>query len=105
MADAKGVPCIDLNDASYRMMGALGAEGSKRLQRPIDGKNVDNTHHSMYGAYEMARIVAAGLADIPVVGDAIREPYRVFDPEHPDPESAVFLPPSGSFANQKPAGD
>ena len=27
------------------------------------------------------------------------------DPEHPDPESAVFLPPSGSFANQKPAGD
>ena len=105
VADAKGVPCIDLNDASYRMMGTLGAEGSKKLQRPIDGANVDNTHHSMYGAYEMARIVAAGLADIPVVGDAIREPYRAFDPEHPDPEPAVFLPPSGSFANQKPAGD
>lgn len=105
VADAKGVPCIDLNDASYRMMGALGAEGSKRLQRPIDGKNVDNTHHSMYGAYEMARIVAAGLADIPGVGDAIREPYRAFDPEKPDPESAVFIPPSGTFNNVKPAGD
>ena len=105
VADAKGVPCIDLNDASYRMMGTLGAEGSKKLQRSVDGKNVDNTHHNMYGAYEMARIIAAGLADIPVAGDAIREPYRVFDPEHPDPESAVFLPPSGSFANQKPAGD
>jgi lysophospholipase L1-like esterase len=105
VADAKGVPCIDLNDASYRMMGTLGAEGSKKLQRPIDGANVDNTHHSMYGAYEMARIVAAGLADIPVVGDAIREPYRAFDPEKPDPEPAVFIPPSGDFNNVKPAGN
>ena len=105
VAAAKGVPCIDLNDASYRMMGALGAEGSKKLQRPIDGTNVDNTHHSMYGAYEMARIVAAGLADIPVVGDAIREPYRAFDPEKPDPESAVAIPPSGAFNNIKPAGN
>ena len=28
VAAAKGVPCVDLNAASYRMMGALGAEGS-----------------------------------------------------------------------------
>ena len=105
VADAKGVPCIDLNDASYRMMGTLGAEGSKKLQRPVDGKNVDNTHHNMYGAYEMARILAAGLADIPVVGDAIREPYLAFDPEKPDSEPAVFIPPSGTFSNVKPAGN
>ena len=105
VAAAKGVPCIDLNDASYRMMGALGAEGSKKLQRPIDGTNVDNTHHSMYGAYEMARIVAAGLAPLPEIGDAIREPYRVFDPENPDPEDAVAIPPSGTYSNVKPAGD
>ena len=105
VADVKGVPCIDLNDASYRMMGTLGAEGSKKLQRSVDGKNVDNTHHNMYGAYEMARIIAAGLANIPVVGDAIRKPYRAFDPENPNPEDAVAIPPSGTFANQKPAGD
>ena len=105
VAAAKGVPYIDLNDASYRMMGALGAEGSKRLQRNGTEKNIDNTHHNMYGAYEMARIIAAGLAEIPVVGDAIREPYRAFDPEKPDPEDAVAIPPSGTFSNQKPAGD
>ena len=104
VAAAKGVPYIDLNDASYRMMGKLGAEGSKKLQRPADGGKVDNTHHSVYGAYEMARIVAAGLAKIPVVGDAIREPYRSFDPEKPDSESAVAIPPSGTFNNKKPAG-
>ena len=101
----KSLPCIDLNDASYRMMGTLGAEGSKKLQRSVDGKNVDNTHHNMYGAYEMARIIAAGLADIPVAGDAIREPYRAFDPEKPDPEDAVAIPPSGTFSNRKPAGN
>ena len=105
VAAAKGVSYIDLNDASYRMMGALGAEGSKRLQRNGTEKNIDNTHHNMYGAYEMARIVAAGLAEIPVVGDAIRDPYRAFDPEKPDPEDAVAIPPSGTFSNRKPAGD
>ena len=104
VAAAKGVPYIDLNDASYRMMGKLGAEGSKKLQRPADGGKVDNTHHSVYGAYEMARIVAAGLAKIPVVGDAIREPYRTFDPEKPDAEDAVAIPPSATFNNRKPAG-
>ena len=105
VAAAKDVPYIDLNDASYRMMGVLGAEGSKRLQRPVGDGQVDNTHHNMYGAYEMARIIAAGLAKIPVVGDAIREPYREFDPEKPDAESAVAIPPSGTFRNVKPAGD
>ena len=104
VAAAKGVPYIDLNDASYRMMGKLGAEGSKKLHRPAGGGRVDNTHHNMYGAYEMARIIAAGLAKIPVVGEAIRDPYREFDPEKPDAEDAVAIPPSGTFNNKKPAG-
>ncbi|MBQ2625539.1 MAG: rhamnogalacturonan acetylesterase [Kiritimatiellae bacterium] len=104
VAGAKGVPCIDLNDASYRMMGVLGAEGSKKLQRISDDGKVDNTHHGVYGAYEMARIIASGLSKIPVARDAIREPYRAFDPEKPDPESAVAIPPSGSYSNRKPAG-
>ena len=98
------MPCIDLNDQSYRMQGKLGAEGSIKLQRNDNGQNVDNTHHSMYGAYEMARIIAAGLAKIPVIKDAVREPYRSFDPENPDPESAVTIPPSGTYSKKKPEG-
>ena len=50
----------------------------------------------------MARIVAAGLAKIPVVGDAIREPYRTFDPEKPDADPKI--PPSGRTDYTKPAG-
>ena len=49
-------------------------------------------------------IIAAGLAKIPVVGEAIRDPYREFDPEKPDAEDAVSIPPSGTFNNKKPAG-
>ena len=50
------------------------------------------------------RIIAAGLVKIPVVGDAIREPYREFDPENPDPEPVVTIQPIGTFRNVKPAG-
>ena len=102
VAAAKGVPCIDLNDASYRMQGKMGAAGSIKLQRNDNGENVDNTHHNIYGAYEMARIVAAGLAKIPTIKDAIRDAYRTFDPEHPDPEPQI--PPSGKTDLTRPEG-
>ena len=101
VAAKKNIPLIDLNDASYRMHGKMGAKGSAKLQCNNKGK-IDNTHHNVYGAYEMARIVAAGLAKIPVVGDAIREPYRTFDPEKPDADPKI--PPSGRTDYTKPAG-
>jgi len=101
VAVARGVPVVDLNDASYRMHAKMGAKGSAKIQCNNKGK-IDNTHHNVYGAYEMARIVAAGLAKIPVVGDAIREPYRTFDPEKPDADPKI--PPSGRTDYTKPAG-
>ena len=101
VAAAKNVPLIDLNDASYRMHAKMGAKGSAKIQCNNKGK-IDNTHHNVYGAYEMARIVAAGLAKIPVVGEAVREKYRAFDPEKPDADPKI--PPSGKTDWTKPAG-
>ena len=101
VAAARGVPVVDLNDASYRMQGKMGAKGSAKLQCNNKGK-IDNTHHNVYGAYEMARIVAAGLAEIPTVKDAIREPYRSFNPESPDADPKI--PPSGKTDFTKPEG-
>ena len=83
------------------MQGKMGATGSRALQCNNRGK-IDNTHHNVYGAYEMARIVAAGLAAIPTVKDAIREPYRSFNPETPDTDPKI--PPSGKTDYTKPAG-
>ena len=101
VAAARSVPVIDLNDASYRMQGKMGAKGSAKLQCSNKGK-IDNTHHHVYGAYEMARIVAAGLAEIPTVKDAIRDPYRSFNPENPDGDPRI--PPSGKTDYTKPEG-
>ena len=101
VAAARSVPVIDLNDASYRMQGKMGAKGSAKLQCSNKGK-IDNTHHNVYGAYEMARIVAAGLAEIPTVKDAIRDPYRSFNPENPDGDPRI--PPSGKTDYTKPEG-
>ena len=101
VAAAKNVPLIDLNEASYRMHAKMGVNGSKAIQCNNRGK-IDNTHHNIYGAYEMARIVAAGLAKIPVVGEAVREKYREFNPEKPDADPKI--PPSGKTDWTKPAG-
>ena len=101
VAAARGGPVVDLNEASYRMHAKMGAKGSRALQCNNKGK-IDNTHHNIYGAYEMARIVAAGLAGIPTVKDAIREPYRSFNPETPDADPKI--PPSGKTDYTKPAG-
>ena len=101
VAAEKGVPLVDLNDASYRMHAKMGPAGSKAIQCNNRGK-IDNTHHNVYGAYEMARVVAAGLARIPVVGEAVRERYRDFDPEKPDADPQI--PPSGGTDWTKPEG-
>jgi len=101
VAEAKGVPSIDLNDASYRMHAKMGAKGSEKIQCNNKGK-IDNTHHNVYGAYEMARIVAAGLAEIPTVKEAIREQYVSFNPESPDKDPKI--PPSGKTDYTKPEG-
>ena len=101
VAEAKGVPFIDLNDASYRLHAKMGAKGSAKLQCNNKGK-IDNTHHNVYGAYEMARIVAAGLAEIPTIKEAIREQYKSFNPENPDQDPKI--PPSGKTDYTKPEG-
>ncbi|MGN0876469.1 MAG: rhamnogalacturonan acetylesterase [Kiritimatiellia bacterium] len=74
-AKKNSLPFIDLNDITYRMQGALGADGSKPLQVDNKGK-LDNTHHSIYGAYVNARIVASHLATFDGIGAAIRDVRR-----------------------------
>ena len=103
VAAKRGVPFIDLNAISYHMMGVLGAKGSAALQcQPGRNKPLDNTHHNIYGAYVHARTIAAGLAKIPVVGDAIRDGFREIDPDHPAANPRI--PASGNVDYTKPEG-
>ena len=101
-AELRGLPCIDLNEKSYVMMGKLGAEGSKKTQCYLAGKK-DDTHHSLYGAYLNARIIADGLAKIDDVKDAIKDEYREYDYTNPLPDPG--FPITSKINDQKPEGN
>ncbi len=114
VAEKRKLPLVDLNEASYAMMGVMGEKGSTRLQRWCEAGFFpglteavnDNTHHSVYGAYEMARIAVAGIAEkVPALKPLIREKYRSFNHLKPDPDPGI--PPSTGcgYDVRKPAGN
>ncbi len=94
------LPFIDLNDASFRLYAALGEEGSKALFGFRKGE-IDNTHHSVYGGYELARAIVEGIrAQIPELAAHLREGIPAWSPEHPDPNPGI--PRTGKVATAKP---
>lgn len=124
VAEAGGVPFIDLNDASYKMYGALGAQNATRLfctatieeqVRDYFGENsrvprknmrniADKTHHSIYGAYVLAHYIADKLAEaLAYLAPLRREGYiaAAADAVEDDPE----IPPSGIIDTRRPEGD
>jgi lysophospholipase L1-like esterase len=104
-ADELGVPFIDLNAASKVLYGALGVEGSQAaFALPEPGK-LDNTHHSNYGAYLLAKAVAGGMRDarLPLAAQIVED--FAFDPVHPDPFDRFAVPASPRYTNERPLGD
>jgi lysophospholipase L1-like esterase len=99
------VPFIDLNAMSKTLYEALGPEGSKAaFAQPAPGR-LDNTHHDNYGSYELAKAVVLGLRAAKVPAAAYIVDDFAFDPAHPDPVSAVAVPPSPHRTAQRPLGD
>ena len=99
------VPFIDLNAMSKTLYTALGDKGSEpAFAEPQPGK-LDNTHHSPYGSYELAKAVVLGIqqAKLPVAGFIVDD-FR-FDPAHPDPFASFSVPPSPKVTTLRPLGD
>ncbi len=107
VAASEGAGLIDLQPASATFYEALGPQAS-----PVAFANhgKDGTHHSFYGGYELAQVVAHGLLNshlaiaqhvLPVVAD--------YDPAHPDaPASITFTespPLSVADPQAKPRGN
>jgi len=98
VARERGITLIDLNAASTILYESIGA---KLLPKAF----FDGTHHSDWGAYELAKCVTAGLiaADVPfakhVVGD-----WKLFDPSHPDPVESFHLPADPQLDPARPGG-
>ena len=113
IAVEKEIPVIDLNAMSLKFYGALGEEGSKHAfvhypantfpNQPQALK--DDTHHSPYGGFELAKCVVQGIRDnVPELVEHLRPDIPDFDPAKPDDFASFRLPASGKKSAQKPDG-
>jgi len=101
------VPLIDLNTMSKTLYEALGPTDSIRLfKHDADLTQFDHTHHSPYGAYELARCVIEGIRRGKLeLAKYVADDVPPFDPAKPDAPSSFAVPPSPGFTNRRPLGD
>lgn len=93
-------PFINLHDASFRLYSGMGEERSKALFGFRNGE-IDNTHHSVYGGYELAKAVVQMIRrEIPELAAHLRADTRDWSPESPDPDPCI--PRTGKVATEKP---
>ncbi len=105
-ATETGTALIDLNAKSKILYEAFGDQPSLALfEHSADYSQKDATHHSPFGAYELARLIVQGLRDdhLPVSAQIV-DGLPDFDPAHPDKESDFHVPPAATFATAKPFG-
>lgn len=112
VAREENVPLIDLNAMSKEFYEALGVEGSRKAfvhypANSFPGQEkalADNSHHSTYGAYELAKCVVEGIkSNVPGLARYLK-PTPPFDPKKPDPYSEWKWPVSPLFESIKPEG-
>jgi len=105
VAREKSVALIDLHAMSKDFYEALGAEKSAAAFSTVDGK-VDGTHHNAYGAYELAKCIAKGIATAqPELAKHLTGDFSTFDPAKPDPVDTFKIPASPLVSVEKPLGN
>ena len=99
-AKEENVPLIDLTKMSIDFYEALGPEKS---QLAFSG-GTDVTHHSAYGAYELAKCIVEGIRanKLDLAGYIVAD-YKPFDPAHPDSPEAFMVPASPAGAGRSVA--
>ena len=108
------VALIDLNAMSKTLYEAWGPEQSVKafVHYPAhtfpgqDTELKDDTHFNPYGAYELARCVAKGIADAKLgIAGYLQKDALPFDPAHPDPVQKWYWPASAFVTGTKPDGN
>ncbi|HMD70151.1 MAG TPA: rhamnogalacturonan acetylesterase [Bryobacteraceae bacterium] len=101
-AKEENVALIDLTRMSIEFYEALGPE---KAPLAFSGGR-DATHHSDYGAYELAKCIVEGVrANKLDLARYILPDYKPFDPVHPDPPEAFDVPASPRIARMPPRGN
>ena len=110
----EGVPVIDLNAMSKVLYETLGVEKSVKAfvhfpantypDQPKDVK--DNTHFSVYGAYQLAKCVVEGIRkDVPSLAKYLKKDLPAYNPSRPDNPDTWYWPPSSFISLMKPEGN
>lgn len=90
-AQDAGVAFIDLHAMSQKLHGALGENVGVAFN--------DATHHSAYGAYELAKCVAEGIRQqAPELAKHLKDDFKGFDPAQPDPFASFPAASTGGGA-------
>ncbi|MGC6457847.1 MAG: rhamnogalacturonan acetylesterase, partial [Akkermansiaceae bacterium] len=64
----------------------------------------DDTHHSNYGAHQLARCIVEGVRKkVPELAAKLRQPDTSYHPSSPDTFDKIAIPTSHGFG-QKPEG-
>ena len=103
VAKTENVALIDLDRMSRAFYEALG---EKEAPVAFNAHGRDTTHHSAYGAYELAKCVAQGIRDnhLALAAD-LAEDFTGFDPAHPDAPAGFDLPASPQITTERPRGN
>ncbi len=106
-AQEEKVALIDLHAMSRTLYEALGSKGSIRLFKHDPGLDkFDATHHSPYGAYELAKCVALGIRRSGIdLAEHLVDDESAFDPSRPDAASDFHVPSSPDSTTRRPLGD
>lgn len=98
IAAEQSVALIDLNAMSAKLFTAMGADLTHKAF-------IDGTHHSAYGAYELAKCMVQGVIDakLPWAKDVV-EDWKTFDPSKPDEFASIKLPEDPQLDPARPGG-
>ena len=98
-----GVPVIDLQTMSAAFYEALGPDNAWKA---FNDGGKDATHHNNYGAYVLARCVAAGIdAQAPDLAAHLRGDLTPFDPARPPSPDSFVLAASAAHSTEAPRGN
>ncbi|HJZ99343.1 MAG TPA: rhamnogalacturonan acetylesterase [Candidatus Solibacter sp.] len=100
VAREKGVPLIDLQELGAAFYEAMGPDASHRAFANMQ----ENTHHSDYGSYEIAKCVLAKVLELELKVPVLDE-FTGFDPSKPDSFEKFTLAKSPLVTNVTPLGN
>lgn len=113
-AKERGIALIDLNAMSKTLFEAMGEQGSLQafVHVPADtypGQHepiADNTHFMPYGAYEVAKLMVAGVRNARLdLAKSLKPDIPAFDPEKPGAFESFYWPKSPGRDAARPDGN